>query len=436
MDFEAVRLEYRKTVLAVDNVIGPSQGVVSLNVGYVGLLESRDDPIDFELSSSDIAALAAAGDDRGAAIVPGARFVGSGEGNYRIELDPDGDTIYVFVGEGEGDFSVTFTQFANGDYVYLGNGQYLYVGRRQGGYLPLRPLPLPSRTHLTSLGMDYGGQRGNWARIESALSHQDQNLFSEIDDSNNSNIALGFQAGYRSPGSRRYATIEAEYLPADFARLQRLDAVDEEYLWQRSARSVADRQRYTLLAGGGLSHFDISQIELGYTREGSTFDSRRLGWLANIDSLAGNAATWKLDFAESDDGPTSNRLVRVKPRLTNTSLPVTLLLSGEFDVRRQETLGIAVSESRREGEIGAEYAGVSIAARQRENWRKLGEWRMLDRKRTLRSAISRHFKNGNQIDALLLWNALRPRHRSLGRVSDRITKRGLGAYCQHVFGDR
>ncbi len=95
------------------------------------------------LSSQEVSQLRALGDTTGTVWVDGGRYVGEGNGAYRLE-----DSVYVYVGENMGDYQVAFTYRGDGNGAYTYDpllGGYRYVGRGQGAYEAVVPIEIPSR---------------------------------------------------------------------------------------------------------------------------------------------------------------------------------------------------------------------------------------------------------------------------------------------------
>lgn len=116
------------------------------------LLRESDDPrrsLTEDLSEDDIALLASAAGDSGAAWLDGAEEVQAGAGDYALV-----DSVYRFVGAGQGNYRVRFSAVGSlqGSYVYDDSSYaYRYVGSGRGGYAPVVRVTLPTRTDLATL---------------------------------------------------------------------------------------------------------------------------------------------------------------------------------------------------------------------------------------------------------------------------------------------
>jgi hypothetical protein len=222
------------------------------------------------------------------------------------------------------------------------------------------------------------------------LSVYDRNRFSSIGDGENTKAAGFLGLAYGSDSQHIKGNASAEYLPAGFARMGRLDNVDENYLWQRQSQQLSDRQRFLGDLSVSMGGHDRSRVEVGYTSEKDGFESKRVGFSTQLTQVA--HSTFGIDFnlSSAKERPGSNRLVELKPAYRLTLNPVALTLIGDYDNRKVELYGSGTTyNSKREGEIGLEYAGFSAIARQRENWQKQSSWNRLDSKQALIFAADR-----------------------------------------------
>jgi hypothetical protein len=390
VDFEYQRLEYRKTLVTgaiTDTLPGDK---VQLSMGYAGLLSSKNDPLDFALSDSDIAVLRRAGDDASMAVVPGARLVGSGLGDYDLRVDSLQDTVFVYVGDRNGSFRVTFSRVENGDYTYLGSGRFQFVGKGQGNYQPVRMLPLPEAAQVTTVRSEIAASRSLRLSGEVGVSVYDRNRFSSQGDGDNTKGAGYLGLAYGSSAQRVKGNASAEYLPAGFARMGRLDNIDENYLWQRQSQKFSDRQRYLGDLTFSLGKNDRSRIEAGYTSEKGGFESRRVGLSTQLTQVGHSTIGVDFNLSSAKDQAGANRLIELKPSYRLALDRVALTVRGDYDNRKIELYGITTTyNSKREGEMGLEYAGLSLVARQRENWQKQLSWNRVDRKQSLVFAADR-----------------------------------------------
>jgi len=400
VEFEFQRLEYRKTMFTGGAQLSGSDSANLLAFGYAGVIGARNDPLDFELTESDIAALTAAGDDPAAAVVSGAKLVGMGAGDYRVETDSAGSVRYEYVGESNGDYRVAFSESEGGEYQYLGSGRYEYVGAGLGRYAPIRRLPLPEAAQAVASTGSIALNSNLTLAGELAYSNYDRNRFSARDDHDNAQAAGFGQLEYRQHNRFVTVKIAAEYLPAQFYRFSRMDQVDDDYLWQRSSSRQRDRKRYDAAVALRPDSTISAELLGGITREGAGLRSERAGVRFSSSGRLNLAANLAIDAAAAEEAGLERKLIRIKPEVRTVKLPVVLLARGEYDQRRSQAEGAAATTlSKREIEAGGESGGVTLTGRLRENWENSGRWQVSDSKRSVIAQVARSLGGNGRLNA-------------------------------------
>ncbi len=429
VEYEFQRLEYRKSLVSATNRFSSSDSSRALTVGYTGFLTSRDAPLDFTLSDSDIAVLERAGDQLDSTVTSGARFIGAGLGSYKAEVDTAGATIFTYVGENLGDYQVSFSEVVEGDYTYLGNGRYQYVGRSKGRFLPQKRLPLPETVHLVGVLFQEQFGVGLHFSAESIVSNYDRNRFSSRDDGDNNDVAGNVGLKYGSIAGKLAAEASAEIIPNGFPQIARLDQIEDRYLWQRDSTEQSGRKR--LLAAMAIKPAEQYTIGVkgGYSEEESGAVSRRLNISTGLTQVARSQAQLQLNLASSRIGGRSRSLVDLRPEIVSEYLPVKATLKGEYDERQSDGADLDRSDSKREIESTLSYGGVNIGARLRENWQKsAAEWEILDRKRSVILKVSRTISDANKIDVSANLNRF-----SQGGTSQDYQTGSLSLICPSLF---
>ncbi len=400
VELEFQRLEYRKTMFTSGAQLTGSDSANMLAFGYAGVIGARNDPLDFDLTEGDIAALTAAGDDPAAAVVSGAVLVGAGAGDYRVETDSVGVVRYEYVGEGNGDYRVTFSETDGGDYLYLGSGRYQFVGAGLGQYAPIRRLPLAEAAQVVAGAGSIALNSSLSLTGELAYSNYDRNRFSARDDHDNAQAAGFGQLEYRQRNRVVTAKVAGEYLPAQFYRFSRMDQVDDDYVWQRSSSRQRDRNRYDATVTLRPDSTLTGELLGGITREGAEFRSERAGLRFSSSGRLNLATNVAIDAAAAEEDGLERKLIRIKPDVRTVRLPVMLLARGEYDQRRSQTDGsAAMTLSKREIEAGGEYGGVTLTGRLRENWENRGRWHLLDSKQSVMMQAARVLGGQRRINA-------------------------------------
>ncbi|MEO0071474.1 MAG: hypothetical protein ABIK39_05265 [candidate division WOR-3 bacterium] len=186
--------------------------------------QEGDNPEKFleELTTEEKQTLGAIGDDSSRAWLPGAKYVGLGQGDYVREGE-----YYRFVGTGKGDYQVSFTLKGDslGSYVYDDTlGGFRYVGVNAGNYIDSVKVPLPQRGEII-----YGKTGFELARftttLEGAFQRRSLNLFAQNQarrDAGALDFTLGWKdslvaINYRHRSCGKDFLLPAEVKDVDFA---------------------------------------------------------------------------------------------------------------------------------------------------------------------------------------------------------------------------
>lgn len=194
VDFQFSDERFRRGLYAATAGYKTAHDRIRVQGTFIREADDRDNPLAFALSESDRAALAAAGD--GLAFRDGARRVTPGTGAYILR-----DSIFVYVGVGSdsGNYNVTFSDVGQGrgDYAYQGFGHYAHAGKNQGRYAPVVLLTPAQRLDL----IDGRVELRPWSNLslvnELAISNNDLNLYSPLDDRDNVGRALLSQISWQ-----------------------------------------------------------------------------------------------------------------------------------------------------------------------------------------------------------------------------------------------
>jgi len=221
VDYEYSDQDYNRTIVAAkhDHKIG------KFNIGVSAYSEkdNRNRPLLVDLTNEDKELLSMVGDSLNRAVTSGADSVGYVRDQIRY-LKADtlvGNRSYTIFKQSNNPelaiYKVTFSEVGtgNGNYVQLqstANGRvYSWVapigGIPQGNYAPFIDLPVPDNKQMVAINSEYKATEFETIYSEIAFSSQDVNLFSELDDEDDSGYAL--KAGVRSSG--RHINFLPEY---------------------------------------------------------------------------------------------------------------------------------------------------------------------------------------------------------------------------------
>ena len=255
VDFEYSERNYNRTIIAASHY----QQHQNLDF-FVNFYQAADNPRSplIQLSEENIDELSQAGD--GIGFVNGVDSIGFIENQVlykRIDTTSQNTgTLYndVFVfstNPDEAVFQVSFTQvgFGQGDYVRVNttiNGQ-VYEWREpvngipQGDFAPVRIVPTPTKQQLITAGVNYHLSKKDKLFVEAAISEQDQNRFSDINNNDNQGTAL--KIGYLNTGKKIkalkdyqwFGSIDYEIDSRYFRAIDRFRSIEFDRDW--SARS-------------------------------------------------------------------------------------------------------------------------------------------------------------------------------------------------------
>ena len=170
-----------------------------LNIGVSVYSEndSKNQPLQQNLSEEQVQILATAGDERSQMVAPSEVREELNENRilYKKELI-DGNEAFVFSNNPDDElYRVRFTFVGNnlGDYILSNtnaiNNIYEYAGINQGNYAPIVQLIAPTKLQIAVLNGSYKPSERTNINFEASGSKNDLNLFSHADDENNDGFA-------------------------------------------------------------------------------------------------------------------------------------------------------------------------------------------------------------------------------------------------------
>jgi hypothetical protein len=258
IDYEYAERNFSRSILAANHL--QENGKLSLYLNYYKEEDNRNRPLFFEFSDADKQLLASVGDDLNAAGVLRIDSVAFDAGRvlYERVIDTDalGNTLVFFRYATDPQvafYSISFSEVGNGngDYVrdrQLANGPvYRFVppidGVRQGNYSLSAPLPAPNKKQMFTAGSRLKINSYEQVYTEIAFSQVDQNLFSPLDNEDNSGYAIKsgilsekrkFKGGYIFRGMA-----ELEYNSAHFSFIDRLRYIEFDRDWSLEPQDLA-----------------------------------------------------------------------------------------------------------------------------------------------------------------------------------------------------
>ncbi len=303
---------------------------VKFRVNFYSEQDSKNQPLDADLSPAQKDTLRAAGDNPIGILFPGysEEEYDASRILYKI-IDSDTttsyiDTVFVYsTNQDSAKYRVIFTAvgFGNGDYnpsITTPNGRvFEYVppenGIRKGSYIPFRILVPPERDQMITLGMDLKPSKNDFFTVEAALSNNDDNTFSEKDDKDN--VGLGVKTAYNrkfriGPETRKQfiiADVDYEFLNHNFRELERYRPVEFSRDWNYTRQDTVDEHLINgeikfvrdewLKVGYHVSSFLAGEAYKGLRHRGfATFDMKGYHLDANISYLSSEGKTQSSEF--------------------------------------------------------------------------------------------------------------------------------------------
>ncbi|UCF06744.1 MAG: hypothetical protein JSV33_06880 [bacterium] len=202
IDFQTGEDEYERSTVAA-GWISPRVGeALTLRAFFFQESDDSDRPVRGGLSEEERFLISEAGDDAGRAVAGGITQVEAGRGNYILVPADTLPERFVFVESG-GEYVLNFYEVGpgNGDYrsdgfTTRGEVKYAFAGEGGGDYSIGRPLSLPQRKRLFTLGAAF--EKGRlFMDTEGSMSFLDKNVLSQLDDGDNRGGALKVEGGLR-----------------------------------------------------------------------------------------------------------------------------------------------------------------------------------------------------------------------------------------------
>ena len=282
VEFQYSDRNYARSVLQ-----GQAMYTAKRRTGYVRWFaetDSRNQPLQQELSLADRDVLAAAGDDLLAAVVPGIDSVGWSPDAVRYALrdslgfadvlvfstNPDSalyQAVFSEVGQGKGDYVEDGFTASGRIFRWIAPVEVAGEFVSQGNYAPLQLLARPEQLQVVTGGGTLQLGKG-WSLFgNGALSVYDRNTFSEIGNENNNGQAAHAGARYTRTATDSLPwkwdlEVAGEYVAETFSPVERFRAVEFWRNWNLLGTELEGNQ-----LGGGFkvvgNRINVARLELG-----------------------------------------------------------------------------------------------------------------------------------------------------------------------------
>ncbi|MFT6881357.1 MAG: hypothetical protein ACJAVY_000141 [Marinoscillum sp.] len=328
--FSRIRIdyEYSNQYYARSNLT-LSEEVSSDNLRvYFNYYREKDQPNNSnlfnDLSEEDLNTLQNTGDANGLATISGADSIGFSEsailyekidsllsgGNtktiYRYSTDPNKayyQLSFTQVGQGLGSYELT-KGTANGSI-------YNWVGEGNGLYEPIRVINTPNQRQMMVAGAEVKISAFETFTQETAFTNQDQNLYSNLDDTDNAGIAWRgkFVSNGRDvtffPEYKFHGDISFEFNDANFLFIDRYRSADFDRDWG-----------YDYFADGDKTRSDkILQTEISIAKDNLNQVTYDVSWRERKDVVSGFQQQLRIDQLFGPISVTSRNFLMINDAL-------------------------------------------------------------------------------------------------------------------------
>ena len=225
--------------------IGLQKNRASHNISFYNENDIKDQPLLQNISENQIEFLSNAGDDSSLMNAPTGALTTYNENRilYKKEII-NGVEVFVYSNNAEDElYDVNFTNVGQnqGDYILLSNNAidniYEYVpplnGESQGNYAAIIKLIAPEKLQLFTYTSTYDINKNSKLNIELAGSKKDKNLFSALDDSDNSGLAskLNYRFENELNETKILTEIDVNYIENNFRSVERIYNTEFDRDW-------------------------------------------------------------------------------------------------------------------------------------------------------------------------------------------------------------
>ncbi len=263
-------------------------------------------PISFEWQDHYRTAMKRAGDLTYGAAILGIDTVAQGEGDYIWEVREQ-QAVLVFsqpdsLNRPTGYLRVEFSPDSSGAYERVYDAErnlfyYRWVGFGNGGYSPIKYLPLPERRQLIQTRLGVAWLNFN-SEIELAHSNYDRNVMSPLNDDDNKGEALAWHGCWYSNDKRITLSSSARWVAKNFQPLSRRSEIDHQDRWglsdydtgeevYESNLSLVPFKDFTLFTGYGYFN-DYKQFRSQRFEAGADLTHKKQNWDIRVERLLSN----------------------------------------------------------------------------------------------------------------------------------------------------
>ncbi|MCB4806987.1 hypothetical protein LG651_01905 [Tamlana sp. 62-3] len=212
--------------------------------------DSKNQPLQQNLSQEQVAILASAGDNEDLMVSPSETEQEYDENRilYRKDID-NGNEVFVYSNNPEDElYLVTFSYVGEnqGDYVLINsnaiNNIYEFVGENLGDYAPITRLIAPTKLQIAVVNGSYMPTEKTQINFEASASKNDLNLFSNLNDDDNNGfagkVAVSQTIVERDSVLNVDAFVDADYISSNFRNVEGLYSPEFNRDWNLDVTNI------------------------------------------------------------------------------------------------------------------------------------------------------------------------------------------------------
>lgn len=299
IEFEYSEENYSRYLVFNSNELKTKKGKFWLNFYHEA--DSKNRPIDQNLSNENKQLLSEIGDNLSLAKVPNIEVVEYSNDFIlykKISKSIGSETFDVYEYSTEPELAIYKVNFAfvgpnNGNYKQMqssANGKvYEWIdplnGTPQGDFDPVIQLISPQKQEMMSLGGDFKIGKKTNTKFEFALSNKDLNTYSSIDDGDNKGLAVKFQLNrlntFRDTSKHLRSSLSFNHINKNFEQIENFRSVEFERDWNIDPDTENTSENFVAMENSySNSNWGMANYKFSILKKSSDYTGIRnsVGW--------------------------------------------------------------------------------------------------------------------------------------------------------------
>ncbi|MFH2050125.1 MAG: hypothetical protein ABIJ12_11820 [bacterium] len=257
IDYEPQAGDFKGELFSGGGGVSLGDSSVVVEVEWLREGDDRNQPLAGDLSNTDKIILQEVGDNIDQGFRSGITV--DTNGNYILISDSLPDSVFQFVESGTGYYSISFSYVGdnNGDYKFIGNNIYQFTGVAKGDYLPVVIIPAAERIDQYLARVSISNNILGNVYSEVRLSDYDKNLFSNLNDNDNTGgmYTISLNKNWRESYNPDYYNLNFRLKEINYRTRSRIYNADfsRDYLLPSNYIPASDESRYGFESSVGLT---------------------------------------------------------------------------------------------------------------------------------------------------------------------------------------